>query len=143
MIFLLQVFYMMKVDRHRSLLAILVLGVIWIQSVSTREAVGTDMPTTTKPRLADRLTTLPPSERRKLLQVLERNLLNMFGFKKKPNSQNKIHIPQYMLDLYRTQLEEPDLNFNVRGQQLQNANTARSFSSTGTFFLPIISIFSN
>ena len=98
---LLQVFYMMKVDSHRPLLAILVLGVVRIQNVSTREAVGTDIPTTTK-------------------------------------NKNKIHIPQYMLDLYRTQLEEPDLNFNVRGQHLQNANTARSFSSTGIFFLHVL-----
>nr|AAL73188.1 bone morphogenetic protein BMP2/4 [Archaster typicus] len=75
--------------------------------------------------------------RQQVIRAFEKNLLNMFGLKAKPNPSRKIHVPQYMLDLYNAQADSPvtDTDINVWGKTNRYTNIVRSFHHRGNSLL--------
>ena len=68
------------------------------------------------------------------VKVLEASLLKMFGMRNRPRPKKKIHIPQYILDLYHQHShdsEDISFNFKVKGTATHSANTIRSFYHKG------------
>nr|UYM80469.1 bone morphogenic protein 2-4 [Phoronopsis harmeri] len=71
------------------------------------------------------------------VKALETSLLNMFGLTNRPQPKGKVTIPQYMLDLYKSQLDDPEnLSVNVKKHSTANANTVRSFHMDQKLDLP-------
>nr|WMB80898.1 BMP2/4 [Patiria miniata] len=71
----------------------------------------------------------PHRSREAVIRAFEKNLLNMFGLKEKPKPSRKIHVPQYMLDLYNAQTDSPisNLDIDVKGKTSRSTNIVRSF----------------
>ena len=70
------------------------------------------------------------------IKILEASLLKMFGMRSRPKPRKNIHIPQYILDLYKQHnrdSEDISFNFKVRGTATHSANTIRSFYHKGEF----------
>ncbi|CAH1791169.1 unnamed protein product [Owenia fusiformis] len=70
------------------------------------------------------------AENKEAVKAFEKSLMTMFGLNSRPRPSTEIHIPQYMLDLYRQHTKEGediDINFNLKGKLTSTANTARSF----------------
>lgn len=71
-------------------------------------------------------------ETKAAIKSLESSLLKMFGLKSRPRPSKNIEIPEYLLELYTTQVQNQDqddigLNFHGKGGYKKSANTARSF----------------
>ena len=70
------------------------------------------------------------------VKVLEASLLKMFGMRSRPRPRRKIHIPQYILDLYHQHNQDSEdisFNFKVKGTATHSANTIRSFYHKGEY----------
>lgn len=69
----------------------------------------------------------------KVLRSLEKNLMSLFGFSKRPRPKKDIVIPSAMLQLYKEQtgFDVDTTNFNLPGKLTLSANTVRSFTHAG------------
>ena len=70
----------------------------------------------------------------KVLESIEKNLLNLFGFSKRPGPNRKdIVIPQAIIELYKQQtgMDVDTTNFMAPGRHTASANTVRSFTHQG------------
>jgi len=68
------------------------------------------------------------------LMIFEQRLLKLVGLKKRPvKDREKVKIPKYLAKLYETQIKSdlPTANLNLPGRLTRNANTVRSFYSSG------------
>lgn len=76
---------------------------------------------------------IPEQERGATIKKLEMALLNILGMKEVPPKAKKdLIIPQYMIDLYRQQLEDSDyMSMTFNKDNAYHANTARSFPHIG------------
>ena len=73
-------------------------------------------------------------EREQILKTYESGLLSMFGMKSRPRPTKRPVVPDFMMKLYRQQMQNPEdisLNFPVRGKGTSTANTVRSFIHQG------------
>ncbi|XP_067943541.1 bone morphogenetic protein 2-like [Watersipora subatra] len=77
---------------------------------------------------------IPEQERGSAIKKLELTLLNKLGMQEVPRKPKKdAKIPQYMLDLYQQQLDDPEyMTTNFHKDNAYHANTARSFAHIGT-----------
>ncbi|XP_005111824.1 bone morphogenetic protein 2 isoform X1 [Aplysia californica] len=70
---------------------------------------------------------------KKLLNAVEKLFLKHVGLQQRPRINKKFKVPEYMLDLYRTQVENskrPNTYLKLKGTGLIAANTVRSFLHT-------------
>lgn len=73
---------------------------------------------------------LTPEQKKKAVDALESSLLALFGFSRRPRPSKGVVIPQYMIDLYRSQSGDTDTHIPAvytRKQSSAPANTVRSF----------------
>lgn len=71
---------------------------------------------------------------KKVLDLIEKNLMSLFGFTKIPRPKRKdIVIPQELLELYKKQtgMDVETTNFMLPGRLTSSANTVRSFTHKG------------
>ena len=76
---------------------------------------------------------LRKEQKEKTIAALESSLLKLFGMSRRPRPTEDIVIPQYMIDLYRSQTGDeghiPDIF--TRGRGVGPSNTVRSFYHQG------------
>lgn len=72
----------------------------------------------------------PPPE---VLQSVEKNLLSLFGFRKRPRPRGKVVIPEAMVQLYKQQtgMDLDTSALPLPGRLTRSANTVRSFPHKG------------
>lgn len=71
---------------------------------------------------------------KKVLDSIEKNLMGLFGFSKRPRPNRKdIVIPKALLDLYKKQtgMDIETTSFMLPGRLTSSANTVRSFTHEG------------
>lgn len=76
----------------------------------------------------------------KVLESIEKNLMTLFGFSKRPRPKKDIVIPQALIELYKKQtgMDVDTTNFMAPGRHTASANTVRSFTHKGNQKLSII-----
>lgn len=86
-------------------------------------------------------TDIPENQRSSAINKLQLTLLNILGMKEVPKrpSKDDVIIPQYMLDLYQQQLDDPDyMSMTFNKDNAYHANTARSFGHIGRCLLLMV-----
>jgi len=77
---------------------------------------------------------LTEEQKRRVTEALESSLLTMFGFSRRPQPLADVHVPQYMIDLYRQSSGDVDTDIPsvfTRRQGSVRSNTVRSFFHEG------------
>lgn len=105
-------------DIRNSLLTVLTLT-IWTHQISANLPLYSE--------------DIPEDKRGETIGLLEKTLLNILGMKEKPKrSKRDVRVPQYMIDLYKQQVSDPDyMSMYFNTENSLHANTARSYSLLG------------
>lgn len=93
---------------------------------------GSGMPPDDKQTQPHKETTTTPqdAETRDTIKAFESSLLKMFGLGSRPRPKGKLTIPQYMMELYKTNLRQEisrRIMNTARGPGMLTSNTVRSF----------------